>query len=500
MPREHPRPEKSRLVLILYAPEDDTHRISLEKHLKPLVRTGKIEIRHRWSLHPDTLVPDAIGNLIQAADLILVLVTPDLIGSDEIVTAQVNPALRRRNRDGTHVVPVIVKSCRWDLELDPGTAAFCLPSSGKPVVSWSNPDEAWLEVVNGVVELLQVNVRAISDLRQITSSIQNRIREQAVTEVLARPTNRVGRLPVQGNTAASALPWAVQQGEDEHGRYAVLSVGGVLQTMRWIPPASFLMGTNEGERGRDGYEGPAHLVTLTRGFWLASTPCTQALWETVMSGNPSYFRSPERPVEQVSYDDCLVFVDRLNRRVEGLTVRLPTEAEWEWACRAGRTEATWAGDLDIRGLNDAPILDKIAWYGGNSGHLLDLTGGLSSLSWPDKRYPHEKAATRDVAQKEPNPFGLFDMLGNVYEWCADYYEPYSSRAVTDPRGPPTGQSRIVRGGSWHDPAHTMRAAHRSMFPPNTRDNCVGLRLSGDEDGSKLGSAKHRRPKGPATPR
>ncbi len=108
-------------------------------------------------------------------------------------------------------------------------------------------------------------------------------------------------------------------------------------------------------------------MTLTEGRWLADAPCTQALWEAVMGSNPSYFVSPERPVEQVSWDDCQEFVQKLNERVAGLEARLPSEAEWEQACRAGTQTATWLGDLEILGECNAPLLDEIAWYGGTSG-------------------------------------------------------------------------------------------------------------------------------------
>ena len=150
--------------------------------------------------------------------------------------------------------------------------------------------------------------------------------------------------------------WAVAWGEDRHGLFAAFAVGppdrAVEQRMRWIPPGTFRMGSPKTERGRWRDEGPQHDVTLSRGYWLGETPVTQALWVAVMGENPSRFRGeqPEdlqRPVERVSWDDCQGFLDRLNAQVPGLAARLPTEAEWERACRAGTTAATWVGELVV---------------------------------------------------------------------------------------------------------------------------------------------------------
>lgn len=261
-------------------------------------------------------------------------------------------------------------------------------------------------------------------------------------------------------------PWAVEWGQDRFGVFMGFAVGKVVQRLRWISPGTFLMGSPEGEAGRWDDEGPQHDVRLTRGFWLADTPCTQALWEAVMGNNPSRFQSSDRPVEMVSWRDCQKFLAALNRRVPGLGARLPSEAEWEYACRAGTTTATWAGDFEIRGDNDAPVLDAIAWYDGNSGKDFDL-----------KNDPHTTAGTRVVRRKLPNPLGLYDMLGNVYEWCADWYAPYAAEPATDPTGPATGSSRVFRGGSWGSGARVVRAADRFADVPGDRDGYLGFRLA-----------------------
>ncbi len=271
--------------------------------------------------------------------------------------------------------------------------------------------------------------------------------------------------------------WATAIGRDRFGLWTAFEVEGVEQRLRWIPPGRFWMGSPEGEAGRWEDEGPRHLVTLSRGYWLADTACTQQLWEVVMGENPSRFQSPSRPVEQVSWEDCQTFLATLNRRVEGLDVRLPTEAEWEYGCRSGTETATYAGDLEIRGAHDAPVLDAIAWYGGNSGEKFDLEDGVDSSEWPEKQYPHRRAGTHPVAQKEANRWGLYDSLGNVEEWCSDWFGSYEGEEVVDPQGPETGSGRVIRGGSWSARARGVRAAFRLRYGPSIRWNSLGFRLA-----------------------
>jgi formylglycine-generating enzyme required for sulfatase activity len=240
--------------------------------------------------------------------------------------------------------------------------------------------------------------------------------------------------------------WACAWGQDRYGVWVEFELPGtnrkpVSQTLRWIPPGRFTMGSPADEPGRPTKEevernkpywpdeGPQHLVTITQGYWLFDTPCTQALWEAVMGQNPSQYKSPDRPVEQVSWEDCQKFFARINGIFEGLDLSLPTEAQWEYACRAGTDAATYAGPLEIRGENNSSALDPIAWYGGNSGVDFELDSGEDSSNWPNKQYDHQRAGTRPVAQKLANPWGLYDMLGNVWEWCLDRPRRYTDQSA-----------------------------------------------------------------------
>lgn len=260
--------------------------------------------------------------------------------------------------------------------------------------------------------------------------------------------------------AGLAPRWAVEWGEDRRGVFAAFAVGAagqrVEQRMRWIPPGTFAMGSPERELGRWDDEGPQHDVTLTHGYWLGETLATQALWVAVMGSNPSQFTGDlQRPVEQVSWDDCQEFLGRLNAQVAGLAARLPTEAEWERACRGGTHGPTWVGELSDE--TTAPALDVIAWYGGNS------------------------RGTQPVRGKAANPYGLYDMLGNVWEWCADAgRRAYTAAPVTNPVAEERGSDRILRGGAFDSRARYLRAAFRSANAPSYRYRDLGFRLAGGQ--------------------
>ncbi|MEQ9503163.1 MAG: formylglycine-generating enzyme family protein [Deltaproteobacteria bacterium] len=283
--------------------------------------------------------------------------------------------------------------------------------------------------------------------------------------------------------------WASGVGRDRYGLFADVEVETRVVPevirMRWIPPGRFIMGSPEDEPGRLDNE-TQHQVTLTQGYWLADTPCTQALYEAVLGGeaNPSRFRTGDRPVESVSWDNAIAFIAALNRQHTELALRLPTQAEWESACRAGTTAATYGGPIEILGERNAPALDTIAWYGGNSGVGYDLEEGHDTSGWNELQHPNPKAGTRPVCGKTPNRRGLYDTLGNVWEWCADGAEerfdpdPSPDGPVEDPLAEPGERPlRVLRGGSWRDGARVVRAAYRHALPRDVRDDCVGFRLA-----------------------
>ena len=246
--------------------------------------------------------------------------------------------------------------------------------------------------------------------------------------------------------------WASGWGEDKYGPWVEFSLSKskgkpICQKMRWIGPGSFKMGSPEDEEGRFDSEGPQHKVTLTKGYWLFDTPVTQDLWEAVMGNNPSYFQNPECPVEQISWEMAQEFLNKINERIAGLELSLPTEAQWEYACRAGTDTRYYFGDAEAK-------LDDYAWYDKNSD-----------------------GKTHPVGQKTANPWGLYDMHGNVWEWCHDDMRNYKDTAETDPTGSLESKRRALRGGSWIVSARSVRSARRSQLDRDDRYDGIGFRCA-----------------------
>jgi formylglycine-generating enzyme required for sulfatase activity len=219
--------------------------------------------------------------------------------------------------------------------------------------------------------------------------------------------------------------------------------GGVSMDLVLIRPGSFMMGSETGEEN----EKPVHKVTLTKPFYLGKFEVTQQQWQAVMGENPAVFKGPKNPVENVSWEDCQLFLQELAKKIPDMVFELPTEAQWEYACRAGsRTEYTY-GD-------DAARLGEYAWYLGNSANK-----------------------THPIGQKKPNAWGLYDMHGNVCEWCADWYSSsYTAGDATDPTGPSSGEAAVLRGESWVGLPNELRSADRVGTPTYYRNSHVGLRL------------------------
>ena len=256
----------------------------------------------------------------------------------------------------------------------------------------------------------------------------------------AQPT---ARLPTSTKVAISG-------GEDEFGNWCDITFpardgdgDGVVQRFRWIPPGEFVMGSPENEPGRFSNEGPSHLVIITEGFWLADTACSQQLWATQLDKNPSRFTEDDQlPVENLAWSHAENFVNRLNENasLRGWRFAMPTEAQWEYACRAGSQEAFWWG--------------------------MDLPPGYANYDGQrplaDSAKDVRREATTPVKQFQPNPWGLWQMHGNVWEWCADAARFYVQEAIMDPQGASHEErTRALRGGSWFHEGRSLRSAARN---------------------------------------
>ena len=232
--------------------------------------------------------------------------------------------------------------------------------------------------------------------------------------------------------------------------------GGVELRMSYIPPGSFLMGSPKSEEVREDNE-TVHLVALTRGFWMGRTPVTQSQWKAVTGNNPSHFNGDELPVEMVSWDDATTFCAATTEQV-----RLPTEVEWEYAARSGTTTPFYWGE---------------EW----NGTLASCYGNTLYDTETPGPYLHSTTPVGRYVEVSPHPWGLADVLGNVWEWCDDWYDAYSRGDTTAPIGPENASERVFRGGSWYSHVLHCRSAYRGRGTPDKRNPIVGFRIAADGD-------------------
>ncbi|MGD9826624.1 formylglycine-generating enzyme family protein, partial [Desulfobacter sp.] len=265
-----------------------------------------------------------------------------------------------------------------------------------------------------------------------------------------------------GRTTVAMMPcpeWASGIGRDRYGLFAEVKVKGVGFILRWIPPGNFMMGSPEDEPERSSWEGPLHRVIFDTGFWLAETACTQDLWQAVTGKNPSKFKKEgvEHAVENLSWNDVNEFIDGLNCLVPGLDIRLPSEAEWEYACRAGTNTPFWFG---------RELTPNKANYDGTKPYNKGPKGEYRKKTVPVKSF-------------EQNPWGLYQMHGNVWELCQDRWHDSYDGTPDDGSAWEDGEDdyRVCRGGSWISGGARLRSAYRNFWPPGLRRDSFGLRLA-----------------------
>jgi formylglycine-generating enzyme required for sulfatase activity len=235
------------------------------------------------------------------------------------------------------------------------------------------------------------------------------------------------------------VPKGMQLAESEH------IIQNLVNNMVYVSGGSFVMGATS-EQGNDAEEDekPAHWVTLSS-YYIGKYEVTQEEWTAIMGDNPSFIKGIKHPVEMVSWNDCQEFISRLNAKT-GRNFRLPTEAEWEFAARGGISSQGYK-------YSGSNFIDNVAWYGDNSGN-----------------------STHEVGTKASNELGLYDMSGNVYEWCNDWYGPYSNSSATNPKGPYSGTEHINRDGSWDSNGRICRVSHRNNNVSDFKWKVLGLRL------------------------
>jgi formylglycine-generating enzyme required for sulfatase activity len=358
-----------------------------------------------------------IRQAVEGCQVLLAVIGPTWVGvtdatgtrrlddSRDFVRLEIEAALSR----DVPVIPVLVGKARMPREEE-------LPESLRPIVYRHG-----------------IEVRRDPDFKR---DVETLIR--GLGRILKTPADPVAPPP----TAAPPTQPGAQPTPKAGDRFELLLPGNVRMAFAWCPPGTFMMGSEKGSHD----EQPVHKVTLTKGFYMGVSPVTQAQWVAVMGSNPSQFKGPVRPVEQVIWDDCQAFCEKL-RQATGKQVRLPSEAQWEYACRAGTTSEYYTGDEEA-------ALQKAGWYRLNAG---------------GETHPVEKLAA--------NAWGLFDMHGNVWEWCQDCYAAYAEGDQTEPSGlrERSDGHIILRGGSWFNNARVCRAANRSKRAIDRRLSDCGFR-------------------------
>jgi formylglycine-generating enzyme required for sulfatase activity len=281
----------------------------------------------------------------------------------------------------------------------------------------------------------------------------------------SRPMGEAAAGPPEGSPKAAAKEPPAPPGSTAQEKPAAAGEKAITNSigieLLLIRPGEFLMGSPDSDKDAHGHERPRHQVRITKAFYLGKYPVTQGQYQRLMGKNPSWFSksgkgkgktgkedTSQAPVENVSWNDAVEFCKRLSEK-EKREYRLPTEAQWEYACRAG-SQTRWCFGDEKAGLGE------YGWFEGNSGRR-----------------------THPVGQKKPNAWGLYDMHGNVWEWCRDWWgkDYYPKSPADDPPGPQAGARRVLRGGCWYIHAAHCRSAERFSFPPEIRGNCQGLRVS-----------------------
>ena len=401
-----------------------------------------------------------------------------MLANDALVAAKAMVYLRQRREDRETPFPddIELAQVSWLLSQEQAPRRYALRQRGQGLC---------LEEEVSAGPELDAPGSLVAEIRAQASYVQYRWLDErdiplgdkqtpALEERIPLPAS--GRLRVQTDCQEVTVEsierpdWADAMGRDEYGLYADFSINGVSQRMRWIAPGSFMMGSPESEAERVDDE-VQHRVVLGRGFWLADTACSQAMWEAVMGDNPSGFKGEGRPVESVSWINVQRFIELLNKEIFGEEIfRLPTEAEWEYACRAGTTTPFWFGDQITP--DQVNYNGEYPYAGGKKG-----------------RYRQETVAVKAL---RCNDWGLYQMHGNVWEWCQDWRDEYDLNVLVDPTGPAKGQLRVLRGGCWDNFGGHVRSAQRYAFGPGGRLGNVGFRLargqaSGQEEaGGKSG--------------
>ena len=357
---------------------------------------------------------------------VLVLAKP--VGGVEPVIQQ-NQSLIIRYTPSTATVLVDNKMVRGNN----GVAKTTLPVGQHSFVVFCDgyeSEEGMVKLKASAPSNLQITLMKESVGVGIVNQQQSENQQSSNTYVASSSNNSSGSLSVASGSNTISIPVK----------------DGINIEMVKVEAGTFMMGATSELKDPDDDEKPVHQVILTNDYYMGKYEVTQALWEAVMGSNPSEYKGDNLPVEMVSWNDCQEFISKLNS-MTGRKFRLPTEAEWEYAARGGKKSRSYQ-------YSGSSNISDVAWYDGNSG-----------------------SKTHPVGTKQANELGIYDMSGNVYEWCHDWYGSFSSSSQTNPTGADSGSSRVYRGGSWDFYAGRCRLSYRRYGTPDYRNSILGLRLA-----------------------
>jgi formylglycine-generating enzyme len=474
------------LVFVSYAREDNLPRGNEPGwldwfccHLKPSLDYAGIDLFIDNTIITGEYTPP-IRQALDRATAGILLLSHHFMNSQYIMEKELPILIARYKAKQLDLFPVLLTYCSWNRLPVPypqphnGKQAHFLLS--KLVLAEHDPDhpldslsggrvnKVFDETTHRIIRYHEQRKKMEEELLKGATIVPGTPAPERTTIVDNPPPDNTTIIPdtksIKDETIVIQKPaWASDAGKDQYGEWAEFTINGITQRMRWIEPGEFLMGSPEDEPGRndDEYQ---HRVVITKGFWLADTACTQRMWKAVMGQNPSHFKGETLPVGQVSWDMADRFIKQCNQLLPGINLRLPTEAEWEYACRAGTTTPFHFGHT---------INTSLVNYNGNFPY-----SGVIKGEYREK--------TVEVKGLPCNNWGLYQMHGNIYEWCADWYtdwygETYYKESLTkDPQGPETGVDRVLRGGSWDSEARNVRSAYRRIGTPVFRYCISGFRL------------------------
>ncbi len=448
-------------VFMAYSRRDADYLNEIRTALNPLERRGDIKLWYDGVIVAGQTWDEAIKENLHQADIVLLLLSNDSLASDYFYEQEVANALVRHHKGECKVVPIIVRDCLWEETQLADLQA--LPQDAKPIVAWTNPNAAYLSIAVGVkkiVEEIQHNPKQQYDgeagqeniIQESKQSTQQWLKRGSVLllcfffavwgvskfidNTLATVKSRI--IPGFWGRQGGGFPPLPPIGEpDPFADQMVLVQGG-----------TFTMGCTAEQVGNCwDWEKPIHQVTLSS-FYISQYEVTQAQWRAIMGNNLNYFKGCQQCPKSESWDKIQTFLEKLNAQT-GKNYCLPTEAEWEYAARGGNKSKgyKYAGSNDI---------DKVAWYDGNSN-----------------------GKTHPVGQKQANELGLYDMSGNVYEWCGDWYrnDYYANNSANNPKGPSMGSNRVLRGGAWYFNTEHCRLSYRFFCRPYENSADIGFRLA-----------------------